>query len=93
MWQQNLPACGLALCLAGSSLGLLSLLRALGGGALLLALLDGLAAGSRAGLRALSAALLDHIERGTNDGTLRLDLATAALGGLLLYKESASPFP
>lgn len=75
-------------CLAsgglGGGLGLLGLLLALRSGALLLALLDGLLAGGRARLGALRAALLDHVERGTDDGTLGLDLAaTAGLGGLL----------
>jgi len=80
----NDTAGGLTLGLAGSVLRLVGLLRGLRGGALLLALLDGLSTGSRAGLGTLGTALLDHIERGTNDGTLRLDLATSALGGLLL---------
>ena len=49
----DVPSSGLAGGALGSGLGLLSLLDALGGGALLLALLDGGLAGSRAGLGAL----------------------------------------
>ena len=49
----NVPAGGLASSRLGGGLGLLSLLSALGGSALLLALLDGGLAGSRAGLGAL----------------------------------------
>jgi hypothetical protein len=80
----NLPAGGLASSGLGGGLGLLSLLRALGGSALLLALLDGGLAGGRAGLGTLCATLLDHVEGSTNDGTLGLDLtATAGLGSLL----------
>ena len=75
----------LLLCVSGL-LGLLSLLHALGGSALLLALLDGGLAGSRAGLGALCATLLDDVEGSTDDGTLGLDLAaTAGLGGLLWW--------
>lgn len=82
----DVPAGGLASGALCGGLGLLSLLSALGGSALLLALLDGGLAGSRAGLGALSAALLDDVEGSTNDGTLGLDLATAAgLGGLLWW--------
>lgn len=77
-------ASGLTCSRLGSSLCLLCLLRALGGSALLLAVLDSLLAGSRAGLWTLRAALLDDIERSTNDGTLCLDLlATTGLGLLL----------
>ena len=82
----NVPSSGLAGGALGSGLGLLSLLHALGGGALLLALLDGGLAGSRAGLGALCATLLDDVEGSTDDGTLGLDLAaTAGLGGLLWW--------
>jgi hypothetical protein len=82
----DLPAGGLASSRLGGGLGLLSLLHALGGSALLLALLDGGLAGSRAGLGALCATLLDHVKGSTNDGTLGLDLtATAGLGSLLLW--------
>lgn len=75
---------GLALGGAGGGLGLLKLLLALGGGLLLLGGADGLLAGGGAGLGALSAALLDHIERSTNDGTLGLDGAAGTLLGNLL---------
>lgn len=76
--------CGLAPCSAGGGLGLLSLLLRLGGGLLLLALLDGGSAGCGAGLGALGAALLDHVEGGTDDGALVLDGAAGALLGSLL---------
>jgi len=82
----NVPSSGLAGGALGSGLGLLSLLHALGGGTLLLALLDGGLTGSRAGLGALCATLLDDVEGSTDDGTLGLDLAaTAGLGGLLRW--------
>lgn len=57
----------------GSVLGLLGLLSLLGSGLLLLGVLDGLLASSSTGLRALVAALLDHVEGSTNDSTLGLD--------------------
>jgi len=68
----------------GGRCGELRLLGLLGGGSfllLVLALLDGGKAGGAPGLRAHRAALLDHIERGTNDGTLGLNSATSALLG------------
>lgn len=75
---------GLALGGNGGVLSLLGLLGGLGGGLLLLALLDGLGAGGRAGLGALRALLLDHIEGSTDDATLGLDgTASALLGNLL----------
>lgn len=77
---------------AGSGLGLLRLLLALRLGLLLLAGLDGLVAGSLAGLRAQRSALLDHIERSTNDGTLGLDGAAGTLLGNLLWWASV-PVP
>ena len=68
----------------GGVLGLVSLLLALGSGLLLLALLDGLLAGGGTGLRAHGTALLDHIEGGTDDGTLVLyDTAGTLLGNFL----------
>jgi hypothetical protein len=70
----------------GGGLGLLSLLSALGSGLLLLSLLDGLLAGGSTGLGALVAALLDHIERGTDDGTLGLHDTASALLGNFLFK-------
>jgi hypothetical protein len=68
----------------GSRLGLLSLLRTLCSGTLLLALLDGGDTGGRTSLGSLCATLLDHIEGGTDNGTLSLDLLAAAGLGLLL---------
>lgn len=68
----------------GSSLGLLRLLSGGGSSLLLLGLLNGLSASSRAGLGAHGAALLDHIEGSTNDGTLGLDGAASTLLGNLL---------
>jgi hypothetical protein len=77
-------ALGLALGGLGGGLGLVSLLGGGGSLLLLLALLDGLSAGGTAGLRSHRATLLDHIERGTDDGTLGLDgTASALLGDLL----------
>lgn len=69
---------------SGSVLSLLGLLSGSGGLLLLLGLLDGGSAGSGASLRAHGAALLDHIEGSTNDGTLGLDGAASALLGDLL---------
>lgn len=69
---------------AGSSLSLLSLLGGSGLGLLSLSGSNGLSAGSSAGLRTERAALLDHIEGSTNDGTLGLDGAASALLGDLL---------
>jgi len=62
-------------------LGLLRLLLALGGGPLLLALLDGLVTSSLAGFGTESTLLFDHIEGGTNDGTLGLDGTAGSLLG------------
>jgi hypothetical protein len=70
---------------SGGRLGLLGLLLRLGRGLLLLALLDGGGAGGGAGLGALGAALLDHVEGGTDDGTLVLDCAAGTLLGNLLF--------
>ena len=69
----------------GGALGLLCLLHALSGVALLLGLLGCCVALGGTSLRAHGTALLDHIERSTNDGTLGLHLATATRLGLLLY--------
>lgn len=71
----------------GSGLGLVGLLGGSGGGLLLLGLLDGLLAGGLTGLRALRAALLDHIKGGTDDGTLGLHDTAGTLLGNLLYME------
>ena len=84
----NSPSSGLTLRSAGRALGLLGLLDALCSSLLLLTLLDGLRASGRACLRAHRAALLDHIERSTDNGTLGLDLATTAGLGLLLVQKS-----
>lgn len=75
---------GLALASGGSGLGLLGLLGSSSLGLLLLALLDSLGTSGGSGLRAHGTALLDHIERGTNDGTLGLDGSASALLGDLL---------
>lgn len=80
-----LDALGLATGTGGGGLGLLSLLLAVAGGLLVLGVLDGLLAGGGAGLGALVAALLDHIERGTDDGALVLDGTAGTLLGNLLY--------
>jgi hypothetical protein len=77
---------GLASCAGGSLLSLLGLLGGLCGGLLLLAFLDGGAAGSGTGLGTLGAALLDYVERGTDDGTLVLDCAAGTLLGDFLLR-------
>jgi len=77
--------CGLTPSSSGV-LGLLRLLFCISRSLLLLALLDGGAAGSSTGLGPLGTALLDHIERGTNDGTLVLDCAAGALLGDFLLR-------
>lgn len=75
---------GLALGGLGGVLRLLGLLGSSIGLLLLLGLLDGLETGGGAGLGAHGALLLDHIERGTDDGTLGLDgTAGSLLGGFL----------
>lgn len=74
-------AASLALGSGSGALGLLSLLGRLLSLLLLLALLDGGQAGGAPGLGAHRAALLDHLKRGTDDGTLRLDGAAGALLG------------
>lgn len=76
---------GLALCGVGGGFGLLGLLLGLGGCLLVLALLDGLLAGGGTGLGPHGAALLDHVERGTDDGALVLDRAAGALLGDFLF--------
>ena len=69
----------------GSGLGLLGLLLGLGGGLLLLGFFDGGLTGSGTGFGSLSAAFLDHIERGTDNSSLVLDgSACAFLGDFLL---------
>lgn len=91
LWRSTLGTlladlCGLASS-GGGVLSLLGLLLRVRLSLLLLALLDGGAAGSSTGLRSLGAALLDHVERGTDDGTLVLDCAAGTLlGDFLLNK-------
>ena len=80
-----LPSSGLTGSALHGSLGLLRPLLALCGSALVLASLDRLSAGCRTSLWALGAALLDHIERCTDNGTLGLDLLATAGLGLLLW--------
>jgi hypothetical protein len=74
----------LALGGLGSELSLLGLLGSSLSLLLLLALLDGLGAGSGAGLGSDVALLLDHVERSTDDTTLSLDSAAGSLLGNLL---------
>lgn len=77
-------SCSSALAGQSGVLGLVSLLGGGGSGLLVLALLDGGGAGGAAGLGALRAALLNHIERSTDDATLSLDgTARALLGNFL----------
>lgn len=84
----------LALGRLGGRLGLLGLLGRRRRLLLLLALLDGLGASRRPGLRPHRAALLDHIERGADDGALRLDgSAGALLGYFLLVGRTSSASP
>lgn len=71
---------GLALGSSGA-LGLIGLLGGGSGGLLLLGLLDGCGAGGVTSLGSHRSLLLDHIERGTDDGTLGLDGAARALLG------------
>jgi hypothetical protein len=69
----------------GGRLCLLGLLLGLGSGLLLLALFDSGSAGGVASFRTLGAALLDHIEGGTNNGALVLDGAARTLLGNFLF--------
>ena len=75
----------LALGCTSCGLGLLRLLLALRRGLLVLALLDGCRACCGAGFWALCAALLDHVEGGSDDGALGLDGTASALLGDFLY--------
>ena len=75
-------ACPLAALLA--FLAFLCLPRALSRGLLLLALLDGSLASRSTCLWSLCAALLDHIEGCSDDGTLVLDRAAGAFLGNFL---------
>lgn len=79
------------LCSLGGTLGLgsgelclLSLLGSLGGSLLLLVQLDSLSAGGRSDVGSHGAALLDHIKRGTDDGSLGLDSSAGSLLGNFL---------
>lgn len=72
------------LTLRGGELSLLSLLGGSVGLLLLLALLDGLGAGSGAGLGSDVALLLDHVEGGTDNASLGLDGTAGSLLGNLL---------
>lgn len=74
---------------AGSRLGLLSLLLALGSGLLLLGVLDGLLASGGTGLGALASSFLDHVKGSTDDGTLGLDDTASTLLGDFLFIPSA----
>lgn len=77
-----LDSAGLAT--GGSELGLLGLLLLLGLALLLLGVLNVGLAGGEAGLGAHAAALLDHIEGGSDDATLGLhDTASALLRNFL----------
>jgi hypothetical protein len=76
---------GLTLGGVGSGLGLLSLLAALGSGLLLFGVLDGLLAGGSTSLGAHASSLLDHIEGGTDNGTLGLDNTASTLLGNFLF--------
>jgi len=89
---------GVSLCSTGSVLRLLSLLCALGSSSLLLALLDSSLTGGGTGFWSLTATLLDHIEGGTDNSTLRLDGTAGSLLGnflrdtlLVLSAEQDSP--
>lgn len=70
---------------AGSGLGLLSLLLALGSSLLLLGVLDGLLASSGTGLGALGSSFLDHIKGSTDDSTLGFDDTAGTLLGDFLF--------
>lgn len=83
-----LDALGLAAGSTSGGLGLLSLLLGLGCGLLLLGVLDGGLSCGGADFGALRALLLDHVEGGTDDGTLVLDgTAGALLGDFLCERE------
>lgn len=74
----------LSLCCGTGALCLLSLLGGGSLGLLVLALLNRSGASSSTSLWALGAALLDHIEGSTDNGTLGLDCAAGALLGNFL---------
>lgn len=83
-----LDSCSLTLSTGSSRLGLLSLLCALGGSTLVLALLDSGLASSGTGLWSLVSSLLDNVEGSTNDGTLGLDGTARTLLGNFLYAQN-----
>jgi hypothetical protein len=85
----------LSLCCRSGTLRLLGLLCALCCGTLLLSFLDSGCTGSGTGFGSLGSSLLDHVERGTDDGTLRLDCAAGSLLGnfLLITDKLASRSP
>lgn len=68
----------------GSELSLLSLLSSGSSLLLLLALLDGLGSGGGTSLGSDGSTLLNHIEGGTDDGSLGLDGSAGSLLGNLL---------
>lgn len=76
-------ALGLALA-GGGVLGLVALLGGGGGLLLLLALLDGGGSGGGPRLGSHRSLLLDHIEGGADDGSLRLDGSAGSLLGNFL---------
>ncbi len=88
-----IPSGSLSLCSRRSILSLLRLLYALSRCLLLFALTDRLSASRRASLRAHRATLFDHIERSTDYGTLRFDLAASASFGLFLSRLSVGWIP
>jgi hypothetical protein len=55
-------------------------------GALLLAFLDCCGAGGASGFGSLASSLLDHVERGTDNGPLRLDCTAGSLLGNFLLR-------
>jgi len=76
----------LTLTMSGRALGLLSLLLGLNSSLLLFALLDCLRMSRLAGLGTQVTPLLNHVERGTDNGTLGLDsTARTLLGDFLRY--------
>lgn len=77
----------------GSRLGLRSLLFSLSLGLLLLSFLYALLTSGLTGFRAHVAAFTDLVERSTDDGTVRLDMATAALLGYFLLREKKKSTP
>lgn len=78
---------------AGSGLGLLGLLLALGSSLLILGVLDGLLASGGTGLGALGSSFLDHVKGSTDDSTLGLDdTATTLLGDFLFFISSVYVF-